>query len=451
MKRIVLLMFFLFCLIVESLHATDIIFSIRHHESDRTLNLIYPGLTKFSVPIDLNGNGIAKIDKSIKGYVILDYGPFQSKTIWINSGLNMRVNLNVSKEGLDISFSGDNTAINSYLNVTPFGSIQINDASLDEKDYLSKADSLYQSNLLLLKKAKLPSSFNKLERIRLLYYSYHGLPYYKEFYKRFRDNDVLPSLLLYWKKIKKLTVLDNPLLMQISEYRRFILQTVPMLIQHEKLVKDEKSVLQQYVGYLVEHKTCSAVKEYLIQQYIYQLLKRKGVDAITANDLYLYRSIVKSSTFKRQFEELYQKQNSVKQGKPSPDFLANDSLGTEFSLSSFKGKYIYIDVWATWCSPCKKEIPYLEKLKNKYEGKSIYFISLSCDANHRAWSDYVKLHSLNGIQLILKENSSFMNDYQIAGIPRFILLDSDGRILNGNMTRPSDPKTMQILDSLFVR
>ncbi len=109
---------------------------------------------------------------------------------------------------------------------------------------------------------------------------------------------------------------------------------------------------------------------------------------------------------------------------------------------------LYIDIWATWCGPCQREIPHLQKLEEKYHGKDIYFVSISCDNNKKAWENRVRA-GLKGIQLHFVNGDTFMNDYMIKGIPRFILLDKEGKIISVDMSRPSDPKTIAKLDELL--
>ena len=72
-------------------------------------------------------------------------------------------------------------------------------------------------------------------------------------------------------------------------------------------------------------------------------------------------------------------------GSEAPDFKYPDIEGNIYSLKDFKGKYVYIDVWATWCGPCCKEIPSLKKLEKKMEKKKIVFVSLSCDKDVAVW------------------------------------------------------------------
>lgn len=130
----------------------------------------------------------------------------------------------------------------------------------------------------------------------------------------------------------------------------------------------------------------------------------------------------------------------VKDGEACPDFAFNDINGKEVTLKSLKGKYVLIDVWATWCSPCRGEIPYLKKLEEKMHGKKIVFVSLSVDKDKAAWEKMVADQKLGGVQLHFGGDRSLMEAFKITGIPRFILLDKKGNIVRSKMIRPSQEK-----------
>lgn len=118
-------------------------------------------------------------------------------------------------------------------------------------------------------------------------------------------------------------------------------------------------------------------------------------------------------------------------------------------IDDLKGKYVYIDVWATWCGPCRGEIPALKGLEHTYEGKDIHFVSISCDKDKKAWENMVKKEELKGVQLHMGTDRSFMDAYYINGIPRFILLDRNGNIVSANMSRPSNAQTAAKFDELL--
>lgn len=139
-------------------------------------------------------------------------------------------------------------------------------------------------------------------------------------------------------------------------------------------------------------------------------------------------------------------------GKPSPTFTYENHKGGTSSLSDFKGKYVYIDVWATWCGPCLAEIPHLKKVEAAYHDKNIVFVSISIDAkkDHQKWKEMVTQKQLGGEQLFADNdwNSKFVTDYAIQGIPRFILIDPNGNVLEADALRPSNPDLRKKLDAL---
>lgn len=142
--------------------------------------------------------------------------------------------------------------------------------------------------------------------------------------------------------------------------------------------------------------------------------------------------------------------SELKPGDASPSFSYQDINGKTITLENLKGKIVYIDVWATFCPPCRAELPALKQLEEKY-GEDMYFVSISCDQDKSKWEAMVKEKDLKGVQLHIGTDRSFMQAYTITGIPRFILLDEGGKIISSDMTRPSDPQTAKTLESLLKK
>ena len=140
-------------------------------------------------------------------------------------------------------------------------------------------------------------------------------------------------------------------------------------------------------------------------------------------------------------------------GKPSPEFDYDNYKGGKTKLSDLKGKYVYIDLWATWCAPCRAEIPYLQKIEEKYHGKNIEFVSISIDKakDNEKWKKFVADKNLGGVQLFADKDweSEFVVNYGVMGIPRFILIDPKGNIVSSDAERPSSPDLQKQLDSLL--
>ncbi len=149
-------------------------------------------------------------------------------------------------------------------------------------------------------------------------------------------------------------------------------------------------------------------------------------------------------------------------GSPSPFFEDYENFnGGTTSLADLKGKYVYVDVWATWCGPCKVEIPALKELEKNYHDKNIVFVSMSIDddRSHKGswelanqdWRAMVTDKELSGVQIFAPKGwkSKFVTDYKIQGIPRFILIDPDGNVVDASAPRPSNPALIEMLDELI--
>lgn len=138
----------------------------------------------------------------------------------------------------------------------------------------------------------------------------------------------------------------------------------------------------------------------------------------------------------------------VKVGDMAPDIAFRDSVGVtgnDVRLKDFKRKYVLIDVWATWCYPCRIQQPHLEALEKKMAGKEITFLSISLDTQLFRWKG--RIQSMHGLQWMVRD-TTFEKFYGIYAIPRFILLDKKGRILNLNMPLPSNSELEQQLMKL---
>lgn len=142
------------------------------------------------------------------------------------------------------------------------------------------------------------------------------------------------------------------------------------------------------------------------------------------------------------------KMNNLK----APNFDYENHAGGKTTLESLKGKYVYIDLWATWCGPCRAEIPFLKELEKSLHDKNIAFVSISTDSekDHEKWKTFVKEKELTGIQLYAdRANMDFIKAFNVNTIPRFILIDPTGNVVDADAARPSDPKLKEQLAGLL--
>jgi thiol-disulfide isomerase/thioredoxin len=129
-------------------------------------------------------------------------------------------------------------------------------------------------------------------------------------------------------------------------------------------------------------------------------------------------------------------------------------LGLDDVLSQHKGKYVLLDLWASWCVPCIDEMPALQALSKKYPADKIAFLNISVDKSVQDW--HTRLHqlhsdSLTSYLLLNAGSASLVKQIGLSTIPRFLLYDKAGRIINADAPPPSDPELAEILDKYLLK
>ncbi|MGI4738439.1 MAG: redoxin domain-containing protein [Janthinobacterium lividum] len=127
------------------------------------------------------------------------------------------------------------------------------------------------------------------------------------------------------------------------------------------------------------------------------------------------------------------KQTSI--GTVAPSFSLPDSTGKAFTLDSFKGKFILIEFWASWCAPCRAEIPNLKLLHSTYRKHSFNIVSVSMDTNRSSWTKAIKNEQLQWTQIsdLMGTQSKVAKLYHIEGIPQNFLVGPDGKLIAKNL------------------
>ncbi|MBN4051915.1 TlpA family protein disulfide reductase [Cytophagaceae bacterium AH-315-L13] len=135
-----------------------------------------------------------------------------------------------------------------------------------------------------------------------------------------------------------------------------------------------------------------------------------------------------------------------------PDLQYLNFLGGETNISDFKGKVVYVEIWASWCHFCKKEMPAAKKLHRLFKKeKDIVFLNIAIDEKELGWRDAIAKKKFGGVNLITFKgfDSEIIKHFDIKGIPHFIMVDKKGNIVNDNAKRPSDPLIIQDLEKLL--
>ncbi len=120
-------------------------------------------------------------------------------------------------------------------------------------------------------------------------------------------------------------------------------------------------------------------------------------------------------------------------------------------MAQFEGKVVYLDFWASWCGPCKREMPYSAKLKKTFEGKDVVFVYISTDRNPTAWDKAIKSMQIGGTHYRVNKSVYVgMNErFNVKTIPRYVLFDKDGNVVDDNAKRPSNPQLVDDINALL--
>jgi thiol-disulfide isomerase/thioredoxin len=371
--------------------------------------------------------------------------------LFLSPGFDLTIFINTKAFDESIFYKGKGAAENNFLakfyllnerleNLKYYGYY----AKLNETAFLNLMDSirLLEMNLLNTNKELLLSRFYDLEAMKINYDYRMKLNEYESMHRYLTgNNDFMVSPLFPDPFVG--VDLNNPDWFNIYEYTGLIEAYIWRLANNDYKEKlDTNYHLLFYKN--LESKIVSPV---LKEQFAYKIGKYSLMNVLNMEAVYQKTILlIQSPEKKNEVITIYNKIKLLQAGNPSPDFKFKDLTGNDFQLSDFKGKYVYIDVWATWCGPCLSEIPALKKLTDTLASKDIVFVSICVFDDKSSWEKMVTQKQLKGIQLFAESSkNSFVDEYMIQGIPRFILLDKSGRIINANAQRPSEPMLMKEL------
>lgn len=389
-------------------------------------------------------------------------------TLYLNNGFNLELVLDTKQFDETVLFNGIGSEVNNYLAkkiliLEKYGFVPTTDKemkaiyTLDEKEYLSRVN-LLKTEIIKELTSLSNSKFKEMEEEFVNYEYIQNLAKYQPLFRfvtgesNFKASESYMSFIEDLKDEIAYDNLEHFLNSQI--YRSYFNKNFKISVY--KKSQRENITIEKAILDTLSHASFN-------QLMIEELLKDNEfrVTNITSESEEFYQGILNLSSdeaYKQYLTKLYEKLKKVaklSKGAISPLFKDYESVaGGKISLSDLKGKYIYIDVWATWCLPCIREFPSLKKIESKYSGKNIEFVSISVDQikDKGKWQKMIKNRKLGGIQLLADKGleSEFISEYGILSIPRFILIDPFGKIVSADAPRPSDAQLLKMFNELGI-
>lgn len=404
-------------------------------------------VTVSELPLTADGKAECRLSDIDAVYAKVYYGE-QFRQLYLQSGDEVTVSFDAADFAGTFAVSGGNERAIDYLNKTQLLNLPDDTYALPYKDFLKKVEEKTASMLRLLKVRKFGTAdkFAKMEEGRITYFYASALLMYPVGHLYLTQDTAYTPDAAYYKSVRKY-VREDADLVDVDEYRAFIVEAAHILDEANRHVRQIYPKTVAEMNYIGEHYKSDKVRQALIHHLALTYVEGNGTDNISDLEN-VYYAYVTSPALLAAYRQARARWDVAAAGRPSPDFTGVDIDGRPHTLRDFRGKYVYIDMWATWCAPCRKELPFLKQLAERFAGRNICFLGLSIDEDKAKWEARVRDGGLCGTQLHIGSGTQFQRDYKIGGIPHFILLDPLGRIVSASMTRPSSADTERILNSL---
>lgn len=449
------------------------IFSCSEKSSDNTVivNGKITDPTSDYVIVTLNEKSdTAKIQEDGTFYMKINiekpyYGRIRSgefSNIFLSPGDSVFVELDTKEFDETITYSGKGAEINNYLAEKQllkdkFIYPQSEFFGLNEEDFMARTDSLNKvlkelNNNLRQNNNIQNQSFLKLEPKNIDYLIASVFLMYPSYYKYYSKDSTYEMSETFWNFLDTIEI-ENFEYWQLASYKDFFdayySQKVKEIYNNnEEFQNSPDGYAKADFEFIKNEMKDPALKSIQAGNVMTTFVRFYNTDSI--DDLMTdFLALCKDSTKINQVNTILEKKKKIAKGMPAPNFETVDVNNNHVNLSDFKGKYVYVDFWASWCGPCKQEIPYFKTLTSDFNGKNIAFLSVSVDAKKDAWEKAIVTHDLFGNLLYAGSNDIIRNEYMVYSIPRFVLIDPEGNFVDSNAPRPSSEEIRNLFAVLI--
>ena len=407
---------------------------------------------KQEIKIDASGNFRDTIFLAEPGSYFFQSGKSYSN-MFLKNGDDLKVTIDADDFFNSMKYSGQGSELNNFSVAikTLRGKLIVDPKAyfvVPLPDFLAKLEKHRQILLNFLEKSNLKGEEKQLQKNIIEQQHLLTKNNYDKF--NFYHTKVHPELPAnYYDEVKNLDLDDDVSFKNNKDFRLLVVENL-LLTTKEALDKDPNLSILEFTKNKIKDIKSVPVKESIVSMLFKQMnIKNKNYKS----DYPEIMALLTSPGLKEKLTARYNGVSSTKPEMPSFDFNYENHKGGTTTLSVFKGKLVYIEIWATWCGPCLQEQPALIELIKAYKDKNIEFVSISIDTknDYEKWKAMVVKNKVGGVQLIADKSlqSDFMKAFSVGLIPRSILLDEDGKIINANAPRPSAKETKGYIDGFL--
>lgn len=243
----------------------------------------------------------------------------------------------------------------------------------------------------------------------------------------FGSADILPAAA---------SVLDTPMAASFPTAPQIILGSLPNGTLEERLAALDSTYKTAEIK--------NRVKELLVSSFLDSFDYANDFESGESR----LKAVIEQYSLPEKYLAAFRGRRATIAGTPFPASVnLVDRDGNKVDFNSFRGKYVYVDLWASWCGPCCKEVPYLQQLEKDFENSDVVFVSISIDSTKAPWLKKMDQLNMHGNQL-WNSDGELPKLLNIRGIPHFIIYDREGKLLNYDAPRPSSEQTRTLLQSL---
>jgi thiol-disulfide isomerase/thioredoxin len=260
---------------------------------------------------------------------------------------------------------------------------------------------------------------------------------------------------MYYQKCSELLPLFNSLettseieysLVDVNEFANVILRhNINKIVNVAELQNDFNSVEANFNGLL---------REYLLSRILYAAYNKHLI--ISTQYLEKYNALGSTGYYQKILKRIISDQSITDEKvRTSTNYLysmnKNEIITLENIIANNKGKVIFLDLMASWCIPCREDLPLIKKMEEGYSKNDIVFINLSFDQQYQPWKKYIyssRLEKNNSFMFVNINESPLVSEHKIESIPRYLIFDKKGILIDSNAPRPQDGKLKIQLDSL---